>query len=439
MELREKFLHHIWDQRHLQSDLLTVTGKPVRIVYQGQYNTGSGPDFRNVILDLAGETLQGDVEIHLKTYDWNAHQHQEDPGYNNTILHVVLEHKSNLDYTIREDAGRIEILEIKDQIDTDIAKLFARFSDNPAPGHSGICDFFTLSSNEELVPIINSYGYERFVRKCSRFNAELHFDGFDQLLYNGFMEAMGYSKNKFNMLSIAHHYTWNKLCGWKNSDLDGISIAAVWLNYAGLMDSAGKLLNPAFYSEVTCEFEKQNFSAEKGRLNWNLFRIRPANHPVRRIIQSSYTVVSLLEKGFLNSLLEIFTAGNSPKTNEIINRISILLNPGTNADSSSGKIGKTLVLTITGNVILPVLNLFAEKTHNLELLDMIRKLYSSFPTFESNHIISFMNGYLDDSQKKLFNSSYIMQQGMMNLYYRFCSYRLCDMCMADKEKATQNL
>jgi hypothetical protein len=206
-----------------------------------------------------------------------------------------------------------------------------------------------------------------------------------------------------------------------------------------LMDGAGKLLNPAFYSEITCEFEKQNFSAEKGRLNWNLFRIRPANHPVRRIIQSSYTVVSLLEKGFLNSLLEIFTAGNSPKTNEIINRISILLNPGTNADSSSGKIGKTLVLTITGNVILPVLHLFAEKTHNLELLDKIRKLYSSFPTFESNHIISFMNGYLDDSQKKLFNSSYIMQQGMMNLYYRFCSYRLCEMCMSDKEKATQNL
>ncbi|HQM79680.1 MAG TPA: DUF2851 family protein, partial [Candidatus Syntrophosphaera sp.] len=73
----EKFLYHIWDAGHLLTPLKTASGKTLQVKYQGQYNTSRGPDFHNVIIELNREILRGDVEIHLHSYDWIAHNHHE--------------------------------------------------------------------------------------------------------------------------------------------------------------------------------------------------------------------------------------------------------------------------------------------------------------------------------------------------------------------------
>jgi hypothetical protein len=439
MELQEKFLHHIWDQRHLKLELKTISGKVVKVIYQGQYNTGNGPDFKNVILDLAGETLKGDVEIHYKTYDWSSHQHHEDPAFNNTILHVVFEHKSNLDFTIREDAGKVEILELKCQIDNDIEKLFHDYAANQVKSNCGICDFFTLNSNEQLSILLQNYGWERFVRKCERFNAELHFDGFDQLLYNGFMEAMGYAKNKFNMLSIAHHFKWDKLVQWRGDGLNEFSLTAIWLHYSGLTDNNGRYMKSDEYRFYLKIMDDQRFSSDKGKLSWNLFRIRPANHPVRRIPQAAKVLVPLLDTGFLKSILEVIENSRNENPNKLIARIGDVFKPDNSQFSTGNNIGRTQILTTIGNVFLPILFLYAEKTHNKELQNRLKSLYFSFPAFENNNIIKFMQGYLDDIQKKLFNVKYISQQGLMNMYFKFCNFRLCELCKDQKDMLINKL
>ena len=434
MELQEKFLHHIWDQRHLIADLRTISGKPIKIIYQGQYNTSNGPDFKNVILNLDGETLSGDVEIHLKTYDWTAHEHQEDPAYNNTILHVVLEHKSNQDYTVKEDAGKVEILEIKNQIDADIAKLFANFDAHIKLPHAGICDFFKLSSKEQLIPLFQMHSWERFSRKCQRYNAELHFDGFDQLLYNGFMEAVGYDKNKFNTLSIAHHFRWDVLSEWIQKGLDSITLASIWLNYGTLMDRAEKILTANTLLQIRIAFEEQNFTADKGAIKWNFFRIRPANHPVRRILQASQFIIPFLRTGFLNTLLTLFEKSENAEPKQIISQTSTVMHKSENQIPGIESIGKVLQNTIIGNIYLPILYLYAEKTHNKILQLKVKDVYFNFPPQGSNHITNFMRGYLDPEQWKWINASYSNQQALMNIYYKFCNYRLCELCFADKEK-----
>jgi len=439
MELQEKFLHHIWDQRHLIPELKTVSGKAVKIIYQGQYNTNSGPDFKNVILNIEGETVQGDVEIHLKTYDWTAHRHQEDPLYNNTRLHVVLEHKSSLTFTVREDAEPIEILELKHHIDADIAKLFTEYQTNPQTKHSGLCDYFKLSSQAQIAQLLKANGWERFQKKCNRFNAELMFYGFDQLLYNGIMEAMGYDKNKFNTLALAQHFTWEKLKAWQQSGLDAITLASIWLNYAGLKEKAATLIDAEYMAKLNQAFEYQTFTIEKAALQWNMFRIRPANHPVKRIIQAACIVTNCLDKGLLNVLLAAFKKIEVTNSKQAITELKNIFQPETELWQVIEKPGASLITTIAGNIILPVLYLYAQKTNETVLLGKITQLYENFPAQSENYITTFMQGYLNEEQWSVATGSYINQQGLMNLYYRFCKYRLCELCKREKQQCMQNL
>ena len=58
-------------------------------------------------------------------------------------------------------------------------------------------------NKDETEKSLIEMGMMRFEKKIQRFNAEHFFSDFDQLLYMGFMEALGYSKNKYQMLQIA--------------------------------------------------------------------------------------------------------------------------------------------------------------------------------------------------------------------------------------------
>ncbi len=439
MELQEKLLHHIWDQRHLIHELKTVSGKSLNIIYQGQYNTNSGPDFKNVILNLDGQNIQGDVEIHFRAYDWTAHHHNEDPMYNNTILHVVLEHKSNMLYTLREDAQAIEILELQNQIDADIAKLFNHYQNTPPQKHIGLCDYFMLSSDEGVNQLLKANGWERFQKKCNRFNAELMFNSFDQLLYNGIMEAMGYDKNKFNTLAIAQHFSWERLKEWHSNGMDSITLASIWLNYAGLMDKTEALMDSDFAFRLNKAFEYQNFTTDKTTLKWNLFRIRPANHPVKRIIQSAYIIHYLLNKGILNSLLAALKDCRVTNISSFNKSLLAIFQPESEIWDIIEKPGKTLISTITGNIILPILYLYAQKTNDDGFCDKIKQTLNKLPAQHDNYITHFMKGYMNDNQWALATTDFSRQQGLMHLYYGFCKYRLCEACLSEKQKCIQSM
>ena len=64
-------------------------GRALRVVFPGVGGGPSGPDFRDAILELDGDLLRGDVEIHLAASGWRAHGHHRDPAYGGVVLHVV--------------------------------------------------------------------------------------------------------------------------------------------------------------------------------------------------------------------------------------------------------------------------------------------------------------------------------------------------------------
>lgn len=96
--MNEDFLAFLWKFRKLGPDLTLQSGEPLVILAPGTQNLDGGPDFFNARLRI-GETIwAGNVEIHVRSSDWQRHGHSEDPLYQNAILHVVLTDDSPVRY-----------------------------------------------------------------------------------------------------------------------------------------------------------------------------------------------------------------------------------------------------------------------------------------------------------------------------------------------------
>lgn len=88
--MNEQLLQYIWQFQYFNRDSLsTVEGEPLQVVHPGTWNKDQGPDFLNAKLRLGNTLWVGNIELHLKTSDWEKHGHATDKNYSNVILHVV--------------------------------------------------------------------------------------------------------------------------------------------------------------------------------------------------------------------------------------------------------------------------------------------------------------------------------------------------------------
>src|SRR3972149_6219703 len=92
--MNEDFLHFIWKYGLFErTRMITDTGEEVQVIALGEHNINAGPDFLNVRIRIGHTIWAGNVEIHLRSSDWNEHKHDLDKAYDNVILHVV--HSNN--------------------------------------------------------------------------------------------------------------------------------------------------------------------------------------------------------------------------------------------------------------------------------------------------------------------------------------------------------
>jgi len=110
--MREDFLHYLWKfQKTDRSSLCCTDGENIQIIHKGVHNIEShGPDFFNAQLVIENQKWAGNIEIHVKSSDWYAHNHQNDSNYDNVILHVVWEHDVEV---LRQNNTPIPTLELK--------------------------------------------------------------------------------------------------------------------------------------------------------------------------------------------------------------------------------------------------------------------------------------------------------------------------------------
>src|SRR5262245_5606209 len=107
--MNERLLQFIWQYRYFdQHELLINSGEPIELISPGVLNTNQGPDFLDAKIRIGHTTWAGNIELHIKSSDWNKHGHEADVLYRNVILHGVWEHD--------KDVNDIPVLELKGRV-----------------------------------------------------------------------------------------------------------------------------------------------------------------------------------------------------------------------------------------------------------------------------------------------------------------------------------
>ncbi|MCB5249939.1 MAG: DUF2851 family protein [Candidatus Cloacimonadales bacterium] len=431
IDFNEKFLYHIWDQQHLLFEKKTDCGKDIKVIFAGHLNRAKGPDFRNAIIDIDGTEIQGDIEIHINSYDWKAHNHHEDPNYNNVILHVVFSNKSGLPYTIKENGELTPILQMNNILSTDIEKLFKESNEEQFVEKEKFCTLF--SSQSHWIPqILTEYGKERFERKVKRFLAELSFCSFDQLLYQGIFESLGYANNKFPFYQLAKQVPYIKIQTYINQGFNKIDILSLLLHLSGLINYLPSQVESILGTQIQDSFVKQNYVISDYHYDWNLFRLRPINHPVLRLIQGLDFIydsaLSMHENSLTKHILKLFSFEKDNLSVSAFRKRSHLAISKQTIEGLNTRLGISRIDLMLINIIIPLVYIYAQKMDYPDLQVYAYDLFMDFPSLADNSINSTMRKYLTEDIEDKISKKAIMQQGLIQIYHNYCENHLCEFC-----------
>ena len=87
--MQEQFLHYLFEYQLLKNT-------EFEILSSGQKNNDAGPDFFNAKIKIDNTIWAGNVEIHIRSSDWEKHQHHKNKAYDNIILHLVAIHDKEI-------------------------------------------------------------------------------------------------------------------------------------------------------------------------------------------------------------------------------------------------------------------------------------------------------------------------------------------------------
>ena len=272
--MNEFFLYYLWENRLLTGSLSTVQGQPVEIINPGFRNQNSGPDYLEAKIRIGEQLWAGQVEIHVKTSDWNRHGHQHDKAYHNVVLHVVYEHDATVNH--------IPVLVLKGHFSE---SLFHHYERLVTRQHWIACERqlgqvqpFTLNVWMERMAV------ERLEEKTKKIEKMLKANQFDweETLYRLLMQYFGMKVNNEAFETLATLLPLKTLL--KHAD-NLTQVEAMLLGCAGFLEMES--------NEAYPNLLKREFSVMRAKFNlltmpeerWKFMRMRPVNFPTVRLAQ----------------------------------------------------------------------------------------------------------------------------------------------------------
>lgn len=287
----ETWLQRVWFEELYQSELKTLDGETIHILQPGFWNKSAGPDFFNAcLINAAGEREIGAVEIHCRPQDWHAHDHEKNENYKDVVLHIFWECGSKEYFPKKPGAKAVRQVELKNQLRVPLESIQAAWSasdDELAVGaRMGLCRRHVENlRDEEISQLLYDAGWYRFRKKESAWRVRKAAMGYDQALWLGVAESLGYAKNKEAFRFLAQRLPITEL---KKQSVAS-NREALLFGLAGFLPE--RVLSP---DKEEAEWPRTLWDiwwmerAEKMDLVlpkkcWNMAGLRPMNRPERRL------------------------------------------------------------------------------------------------------------------------------------------------------------
>jgi hypothetical protein len=280
--MKEDLLQFIWQYKSFSPlNLSTTDGQPVKIVKVGERNTNSGPDFLNGQAIIGDTHWAGNIELHIKSSDWDAHKHTSDKAYGNVILHVVYEHNAT------ELPANIPVLELKQYIPQQTLQHYEQLQ---AAGKEIPCNAFVKDVNDFVKATwLDRIAVERLESKSGYIKQllERNRNDWQETTYQLVARNFGFKVNADAFEALAQSLPLRMLSRQKYNLLQ---VEALLFGQAGMLevefnDGYPKALQKE-YGFLKAKYNLQPIPAER----WKLLRLRPGNFPTYRIAQFAQLV-----------------------------------------------------------------------------------------------------------------------------------------------------
>lgn len=416
--MREDLLHFIWKYKKLQlENLLGSKNEVISILDVGSHNLLSGPDFFNAKIQIDKQLWAGTVEMHIKSSDWYAHNHEIDPNYHNVILHVVWEDDCDV---FRSDNTTIPTLVLKDYISSNILleyqKLFYHRESSfiNCSNDIGDVDDFILQNWLEVL-------YFERLEKKTELVAQLLMESnndWERVFFILLSKNFGLKINGEIFFEIAKQLQFPMV---RKIQRNTLQMESALYGLAGLLED--DIIGDSYYESLKSEFHF--LKAKYGLMGRALqkpefFKLRPSNFPTIRLSQLA-NLYALHQNLFSNiigakSTQDIYEVFNVTASEYWDNHFTF----GKISKKYGTKLTKNFVDLLIINTILPIKLSYAKhmgRDVNEEIINIISGISS-----ESNSIISNF-GLL-----KLQFPSAKESQAVLQLYNGYCIKNKCLQC-----------
>jgi hypothetical protein len=419
-KMTEEFLQYIWKHSLFENENLTTTsGDPIEILNSGTWNTDAGPDFFNASIKINKTLWAGNVEVHLQSSDWLAHGHQNDPSYNNVILHVVLNNNKEIEPKGRE-AIPVFIPKIKHDVIDNYTHLISQKS-WPA------C-YETIS---EINPVylyntFDSLLVERLEQKTSLIVKTLqgNKNNWNETFYQHLARSFGFKTNSLPFEMLARSLPLAVLAKHKSNLFQ---LESLLFGQSGLLNE--QLLGDDYFLKLREEYSylssKYQLKGMEGHI-WKFLRMRPSNFPTIRIAQfaallhhSESLLSKLTEEKGVKDIIKFFEVKASEywDTHYHFNNVS---------EKKPKWLGESSRDNLLINTVAPFLFIYGERNEKENLKQRAIDILELLPP-EKNNITSRWSE-LGIPTKNSFDT-----QALIQLKNNYCENKNCLNCQIGKK------
>lgn len=443
--LTERHIQALWLEQKYFKPLKTSTGLPIQVVSPGIWNAEAGPDFLRAHFVIGGTIVKGDVEIHLSEEAWIQHHHHRDPRYNGVVLHLSLWNPQKEHFFCTEDQQPFYSAYLEDFLTVSISRLLSLIDLELYPYKkflgSGKCSklLFKRLPSLQISELFNEAALWRLSQKHHFLREQTP----NPRLWMGAGVAMalGYKKNAEAFLQL---YLWFNAHPFSEEE----KVFALLLKACGFFAAHYQKKWEACPTYARLLTSLPSAIAPLPTFELNTFKIRPFNHPLRRLAFLAKFMVDIAHYSLSERLFSSWDSkwrmlkskkDHSLLRQELIDKLPCYQDAFFNRHYTFGSppqeeflplAGKDIKQTILINSFLPLLAEKISQKGDGEEWDAFNAFYASFPSEHSSKTAYLIHRFFGDSPKGGLLGYANTEQGAYQIHRDFCMHyeASCDGC-----------